>query len=295
MKRAIILINAYSQLKHSLNQSVRLKEELEKRGVHADIMNNNFFATHTDERGEIVNKLHGYDFCVYLDKDKYTSFLLEKSGMRLFNPHSAIEDCDDKMTTFARLAGNGIPMPETLPGLLCYDRDLPVQKKTLDEVEKMLGYPLIMKMCYGSLGAGVFKINNRSELEDMSEKLKCEPHLFQKFIKNSCGRDMRVIVVGGKCIAAMERVNENDFRSNIELNGKGIKIDPPEEVKKMCVKAAEILNLDYCGTDVLFGDNGYLLCEVNSNAFFGGIEAVTGINVGGAYADHMCRLIYGNK
>ena len=292
MKRAVILINAYSQLKHSLNQSIRLKEELQKRGVKTEILHNDFFAAHTDGRGEIVNKLTGYDFCVYLDKDKYTSYLLEKAGMRLFNPHSAIEACDDKMTTFAILSQKGIPMPETLPGLLCYDLEMPVKKSALDIVEGTLGYPLVIKTCYGSLGAGVFKTDCRAALEQKAEELKCLPHLFQKYVAASCGRDMRVIVIGGKCVAAMERKNKDDFRSNIELHGMGTKIDPPEEVKAMCIEAAKILGLDYCGIDVLFGEGGYLLCEVNSNAFFGGIESVTGIDVGGIYADYMYGKIY---
>ena len=90
----------------------------------------------------------------------------------------------------------------------------------------------------------------------------------------------------------MERKNKDDFRSNIELHGMGTKIDPPEEVKAMCIEAAKILGLDYCGIDVLFGEGGYLLCEVNSNAFFGGIESVTGIDVGGIYADYMYGKIY---
>ena len=64
-------------------------------------------------------------------------------------------------------------------------------------------------------------------------------------------------------------------------------------MKNLCLKVAKILNLDYCGVDVLFGKDGYLICEVNSNAFFDGIEAATGINVARAYAEHICSQIYG--
>ncbi|MDE6667605.1 MAG: RimK family alpha-L-glutamate ligase, partial [Clostridia bacterium] len=50
---------------------------------------------------------------------------------------------------------------------------------------------------------------------------------------------------------------------------------------------------DYCGIDVLYGENGgYLVCEVNSNAFFGGIERVTGVNVARLYAEYICSKIY---
>ena len=75
MKRAAIIINAYSQLKHSLNQSERLKSELEKLGVSTDILRNGSFDIRLDG-GKIVSGLNDYDFCVYLDKDKYLSALL---------------------------------------------------------------------------------------------------------------------------------------------------------------------------------------------------------------------------
>ena len=57
--------------------------------------------------------------------------------------------------------------------------------------------------------------------------------------------------------------------------------------------ATELLGLDFAGVDVLFGRDGPLLCEVNSNAFFGGIERVTGVNVAREYAQYMYEQVYG--
>ncbi len=54
-----------------------------------------------------------------------------------------------------------------------------------------------------------------------------------------------------------------------------------------------MLDLDYCGIDILQGNNKYYICEVNSNAFFGGIEAVTGINIAEKYASYICKKVYG--
>ena len=203
--RAIILINAYSGPEHSLYQSGRLKEELEKRGVAADIRRNNFFAASLGDGGEVLSRLSGYDFCIYLDKDKYISRLLEKTGMRLFNPHAAVEACDDKMTTAICLSDAGIPMPKTLPGLLCYDPSERIADETLDTVAAELGFPLIVKTSYGSLGKGVAKAEDREALRTLAEQVKCMPHLFQRCISSSYGRDIRAIVIGGKYVAAMER------------------------------------------------------------------------------------------
>ena len=220
--------------------------------------------------------------------------MLEKAGVRLFNPHSAIVACDDKTTTLVALAGNGIPMPDTVSGLLCFTPEKKVSKETLDNIENTLGYPLIAKESYGSLGKGVYKIDDREKLERIAEKLKTKPHLYQKYVATSYGRDMRVVVVGGKTVAAMIRRSNGDFRSNIELGGKGEKLEADERLKALSEKVARLLSLDYCGIDWLFGENGEpVLCEVNSNAFFGGIEHVTGINVAKAYAEHVNAIIYG--
>ena len=292
MKKGLILINAYSRLKSSLNGPQRLKEEFEKLQVTVDIKHNDFFAAEIDDLGNIKTKTAGYDFCIYLDKDKYISHMLEKGGLRLFNSHWAIEACDDKMLTSIILSDSGIPMPKTLSGLLCYDEQEEIGAHILDSVENSLGYPLIVKTSYGSLGKGVYKADNRAELEKIAVELKCTPHLFQEYIKASAGRDIRVIVIGGKFVAAMIRKSNGDFRSNLELGGTAQPFDPPAEVIDLTERVAKLLKLDYCGIDVLFGEKGYYICEVNSNAFFGGIEKVTKINIAKAYAQYVLEQMY---
>lgn len=292
MKRGLILVNAYSKLPHSLNQSVRLKEELEKLGVTVDIRQNDSFLCSINEDGDILSKAKEYDFCIYLDKDKYISNMLERTGMRVFNSAKSIEICDDKMVTFEVLSNHRIPMPTTLPGLLCYNPDAEIKEETLDIIEKSLSYPLIAKESYGSLGKGVYKVDNREELRIVANKLKCHPHLFQRFVKSSIGKDIRVIVIGGKYFTSMVRESDADFRSNLELGGHGTSYAADKDLIDLCERVSGIIGLDYCGIDVLFGENGYLICEVNSNAFFGGIESVTGLNVGEAYAKYIYHEIY---
>ncbi len=289
--KGVILTNAYKDIPQTRSQCARLKEELEKLHVSIDIMRNDFFAANITSGGDIASKLSGYDFCIYLDKDKYISYMLEKAGIRLFNSAQAIELCDDKMTTALALSNSGIPMPKTLPGLLCYDESAPLNEQALRIVEEELGYPVIVKSSFGSMGTGVFKAENFEQLKGAASALKMQPHLFQQYITESAGRDIRVIVIGGKAVAAMERISGGDFRSNIAIGGRGLKIDMPVQVKEMAEKAAALLNLDYCGADILFGKEGFYLCEVNSNAFFDGIEAATGVNIAKLYANHIAKTM----
>lgn len=292
MKKGLILVNAYTRQQSSLNQSIRLKEELGKNGVDVDIKRNDCFIAQIDNDGEILSNVKDYDFCIYLDKDKYVSLMLERSGLRLFNSHNAIQACDDKMQTAILLSQNSIPMPRTLPGLLCYENQK-LNVKAIQNVGQILGFPVIIKSSYGSLGKDVYKANDIAELCEIAEKLKFSPHLFQQFIQESYGKDIRVIAIGGKVVAAMLRQSKGDFRSNLELGGEGKNIILSQEAKELCEKVADLLDLDYCGIDILQGNNKYYICEVNSNAFFGGIEAVTGINIAEKYASYICKKVYG--
>lgn len=294
MKRALILINTFSNLKAAMNQPIRIKEELGKLGVEVDIKPNSI-DTVMVLNGEPYSFIQGYDFVIYLDKDKYTSALLERAGMRLFNSHKSILICDDKMETHIQLSGQGINMPDTIPGLLCYNENASIYEamSRVELIEERLGYPCIVKECYGSLGTGVYCTNNRDELMEYMEKVKCKEHLFQKMIMESKGRDVRVIVIGGKAVVAMQRKSENDFRSNIELGGIAQPFELPKEFKEICEKTADILQLDYCGIDLLLSKSGEpLVCEVNSNAFFGAMESVTGMNVAANYAKYIYETIY---
>ena len=62
---------------------------------------------------------------------------------------------------------------------------------------------------------------------------------------------------------------------------------PSEEEKCVAIKCCELLGADFAGVDLLFGENGPLVCEVNSNAHLKNIMTATGINV----ADEIYRYI----
>lgn len=277
--RHIIVVNAYIRNRSQLNQAQRIAEELRLLGVECDIITNINLAT--IKNGNVIAQKA--DKCIFLDKDRAAARLLEKSGARLFNSAESIDICDDKMLTHVVLANNGIPMPDSIYSPLCYYPDARVDETFLKSVEK-LGYPLVAKMCFGSLGAGVYLINNYSELAAFENENKICAHFYQKFIGKG-GEDIRAIVIGGKFVCAMKRTNKKDFRSNIGLGGQGERYEADAELIELCERAAKILNLDYCGIDVLTDSNGYYICEVNSNAFFAEAERVCGVNIAKKYAE----------
>ena len=289
--KGIIIINPYLVPKESVHQAERLKEEFINLNVDAEIITDAFLRSELD-CGKINAVLKGVDFAVYLDKDKYQSEILSRTGIRVFNSHESIRVCDDKAVTYIALSGSNLKIPKTIFGALCYRNDLAVKKEWAEEIGKKLGYPVIVKESFGSMGKGIHKADTPAELLAAMKHVKLKPHLFQEYVSSSVGRDVRVIVIGGKAIAAMERRNENDFRSNVAQGGIGVKIDLPERFKHVAEKCARVLRLDYCGVDLLYGQDGEpYVCEVNSNAFIGGIESVTGVNVAKAYAEYIVNTI----
>lgn len=289
----LIVVNGYQVASGVTHQLKRYKEELLKRNIAFDIAKNNEVLALIGNFN-IESKLPKYDFVLYLDKDKYVARMLEKNGYRLFNSAEATELCDDKLLTEIALANNGIRMPKTISGPLCYADS--GDRSFLDKVEKELSYPIIVKECFGSLGKQVYLAKNHQELASIYENVKEKPHLYQEFIETSKGVDYRIIVIGGKAIAAMKRINDTSFKSNIAQGGHSEVVKLTPDFIETAEKASQILKLDYCGVDLLLGKiDTPVLSEVNSNAFFEGIESTTGVNVAGQYIDYIVKKIEGEN
>lgn len=288
--KALVVVNAYIVNPSQINQAERLCEELVKLGVDARICKN--FDLARIDGGKVVAP--DCDFVVYLDKDRVSARLLEKAGLRLFNSAEAMEVCDDKMLTHIRLANGSAAMPNCMYSPLCYTRGAQPDAMYLGRVSAHLGFPLVAKACYGSLGAGVELVRDEDELFACERKNIHLPHFYQQYIDCGRGEDIRVIVVGGRYVCAMKRINENDFRSNIELGGRGEKYDADAQLIELCEGVARQLDLDYCGIDVLTDRSGKrYVCEVNSNAFFAAAERVCKVNIAEAFATHMVQCMKG--
>lgn len=289
MKTCAIIANGYFHPDAMVDQISSIQKAFGDKGVRCDVIYTDNLIGYIKENSS-YSTLKDYAFLVFLDKDVYLSHILEKSGYRLVNGAKAIELCDDKMKTYVELSGKSVPIPDTISSPLNY------VGKADDfylEVENRLGYPVVIKEVYGSMGKGVYLAKNRDELIKIRNSLILKPHLYQKFIGEG-GKDIRVIVIGGKAVGAMERRNENDFRSNVELGGTGVAVTLDEKVKDIAEKSAKILGLDYCGVDVLKDGDKYYICEVNSNAFFKGFRSATGIDVARLYVEYLCEKFFGD-
>ena len=216
------------------------------------------------------------DFVLFWDKDVRLARQMEKQGLRLFNSAESIALCDDKTLTYLALQG-AVPMPETILAPLTFT-DYGAGD-FLDRVAECLSYPYVMKEGLGSFGQQVYLIHEKSEALTLLNRIGEKPVLFQKFIRESAGCDVRVYVVGGRCTAAMERRSPTgDFRANIGGGGTAFQHALSAEEERIALLSAKRLGLTFGGVDLLMSENGPLLCEVNSNAHFAALSALTGVN-----------------
>ena len=226
------------------------------------------------------------DFVIFWDKDIRAAMLLEQMGFRVFNSANSIGICDDKSLTYLSLRQTEIKMPKTFIGPLNYGiKD--DKYRVLDAAEKELGYPIVIKENCGSFGQQVYLAEDRGQATEIINGIN-GGYVIQEFIKTSKGRDIRLQMVKDRCIAAMLRSNDSDFRANITGGGVACNYEPDEEQLKMAAKVMECIGLDFAGVDIMFGENGEpVFCEVNSNAHFKNIYDCTGVNA----ADEIIRYI----
>ena len=212
------------------------------------------------------------------ESDYFTLAVLrhfEKQGVAMVNGPAAVEAVGDKLQTLQILAGAGLPIPKTILGKFPID---------VDVVERELGFPVVVKTLKGTRGDGVLLCTSREQFNDLAKLLDgAKPgadFIFQQYIKSSHGRDVRVLVINGKAVAAMERRSaDGSFKSNISLGGIGTCFDPPAAMADLAVRVTRALGLDVAGIDILFDADGYRICEANSSPGFQGLEKACKISV----------------
>lgn len=218
-------------------------------------------------------------FAIFWDKDVRLARLLEKKGIRLFNSARSIEICDDKARTYIALCNSGIRMPRTIIAPKTFLPQGYPRFDFLERAESQLGYPMVIKECFGSFGQQVHLASDRKQMTEYLLQIKNRPFLFQEYIKSSKGRDIRIQMVGSHAVASMYRYNESDFRANITGGGRMKPYEPDSGQLAMARAVMRELELDFAGVDILFGKNEEpIFCEVNSNAHFVNLYHCTGRN-----------------
>jgi len=217
-----------------------------------------------------------------------TAVVRQFEQMDVYTPNTAngISSARDKLRANQILSRHNIAMPPT-----AFVRN---RADVRPAIERVGGAPVVIKLLEGTQGIGVILAPQVKVAEAIIETLHSTKQnvLIQKFISESRGRDIRALVVGDRVVAAMRRVaNGDEFRSNVHRGGtvEAVQLDPVYE--QTAVRAAQIMGLRVAGVDMLEGEDGPLVMEVNSSPGLQGIEAATGLDVAGAIIDFIANQV----
>ena len=282
--RGWLIVNSFMNTDKFISLYEMLSTAFKKHNVTLDIKKASDISLEVG--ANIINKP---DFAIFWDKDIYLAERLEKSGVRLFNNKKAVLLCDNKILMYQALKENNIKIPRTFIAPKTFEGLNYSNRSFLKEVIDEIGFPMVVKEAYGSFGEQVYLANDEASLDKIIDSIGYKDFLLQEYIASSKGKDVRINVVGDKAIVSMLRENDNDFRSNISSGGHGSIYEPNKEFIDLALKATKALGLDFAGVDVMFGKDGPILCEVNSNPQFASTLKATGINLADYIADYIIK------
>ena len=271
----------------------RMKEESDKLGYPSYVAG--MYCTYTKfENGvRTVHKsdddkgfeIHVNDTVVFVrgtpERDSWLDLIsqLEKAGYCVVNSRDCIELASDKYRTYLRLQDFGLTQPKTV--LIPNEDGIEMAFKNLDTK-----FPIIMKTLRGSKGVGVLFIESERGLNSLVQLLFKQDSqadlLIQEYKKTKF--DVRVLVLGGKIIATMQRdVLEGDFRSNYSQGAEVKTYELSDLEIEQCLLAAKAIGGLFTAVDFIPSENTkkdppYIL-EVNSSPGTEGIEEANKKNI----------------
>ena len=286
MKGIILYKVNQSELNETHYETHRFIEEAEKLGIELDVFSPARFeiVVNQDEAYSIFldgKPLERPDFVIPRMGSGTTYFALalirqfERLNIPCINGSIAIEMVKDKLYSQQVLAYKKLPVPKTM--LMKFPVDI-------DLIKEQFVFPLVVKTISGSLGRGVFMLDHQKQMEDwirIVELANVNMNIIvQEMIEDSKGRDLRVFVVGGRVVGCMMRkAKEDDFRANYSARGSVENYPISPLIETVALKAAEVLGLDVAGVDLLFDNERFKICEVNSSPMFKGLESCSEVNI----------------
>ena len=214
--------------------------------------------------------------CVSYFRGLHFTSALEFMEIPVINKFEVAHVCGNKMFMTLLLKKYNIPTPKTY---------FSFSSESAAENLEREGYPLVIKPVIGSWGRGVMPIKDKDTMEAVFEirDITDSPHdriyYLQELVERP-PRDIRVITVGDRPIAAMYRKSSGGFKTNIALGADPELCEITKEMEDMAAKASEAMGGGILGVDMMEDDkNGLVVHEVNNTVEFKGLARVSEKNI----------------
>jgi [lysine-biosynthesis-protein LysW]--L-2-aminoadipate ligase len=222
--------------------------------------------------------------CISHYRGLYLSAVLEACGVRVVNPFKATHLCGDKLLTSLALYRAGIPTPRFAVAFTA--------EAALKAMEG-LGMPAVLKPLVGSHGRLVSMVDDLSLAKALLEHEEAlgdglhRIHYVQEYVDKP-SRDLRVVVVGGRVVAAIYRyAPSGEWRTNVAMGGRAEPCRLSVEAEDLALRACEALSVEVAGVDLMEGGRGLVVNEVNPTVEFKGASQATGVDVAGAIVEYL--------
>ena len=255
----------------------------------ADAEYNEWFIDHIIEEGRKCNldirlvlsdkeevSDNDIDFAIVRNRDSKLCKRLEENNIRCFNSSYVVNIGNDKWEMYKDFNAAGIPVMYT--------------QRT------KLPYPFVMKPVNGHGGENVYLIKNADEYESVISNIPDDRQgdLIYQVIATEKGRDIRVYVVGGIILTAMERIavdTEKDFRSNYSLNGNAKEHALTDEELKLAAKVADHIKADFVGIDLIYNNGRPVVNEIEDAVGTRMLYSLTDIDPVREFVAHIADII----
>lgn len=211
----------------------------------------------------------------------YAVQMLKTAGYKIINASPSFASAKNKITQHIIFAEQNLPCPRW--GLCRRPEDAL-------RIAQDIGFPMILKVAFGTHGKGVFFAPDAQTLQPIAEYLAIRdgnPMIVEEFIAEAQHKDLRIFMLGGRILAAMERTApDGDVRANTSGGGTGSVTTLTDEERELAERAGKIFDLEIAGVDIIRSSRGPLLLEINSNPGFKELERVTGQDIAGAIIDY---------
>jgi RimK family alpha-L-glutamate ligase len=200
---------------------------------------------------------------------------LRARGVAVLNPPAAVETCVDKYLAAARLEAAGLSVP---PTVVCQHADAAL------DAFAALGGDVVVKPLFGSEGRGMVRVSDPETAWRVFRTLeRTQAVLYlQRFIAHP-GWDLRVLVLGGRALAAMRRFANGGWRTNVAQGGTAESVRPTAAEEDLAVRAAAAVGAPLAGVDLLPGPAGeWYVIEVNAVPGWRALAPATGVDVAAA-------------
>lgn len=218
--------------------------------------------------GEMLNKR---DFVINRYKYGKLKNQINRLGKRCYNDINLFDNYINKFEQVRRVTSEHFSIPKYILSTSLIGYEI---------LSNYLGEPFVAKGLESSMGREIYLINNSKEYEWLRHNCdNSKEWLFEEFISNSYGKDLRIFSIRDKAVACMIRKSNSDFRANVALGASVEAFETTPIINSIVADIYEQTKLDFLGIDLLFGAKGYYFCEINVMPGLEGIESASGINI----------------